>query len=580
MNSESNILKKLIEKIHREKFAEVISQIDPLIENFADSASLRNIAGYAHSRCGNAEKAKTFYEAAIKIDPRYAQAYNNLGLLLLDQNALDEALDNFQSAIKLSPNLEEAHNNAGVTLIKKNCHASAKNFFESAIAINKNFFEAYNGLGIVYKHNKDYETAITQFRIAFNLQPNYHEAARNLALAFEKSGDFSNSEKYYHQSLKTAPHPEKIYYSLGALCEQFGFFDQAITYYRQAIAKNETMGSAYRSIVLIRPLEQGDPIIDKMEKLKSNEFTSTEDKIHLGFALSCVYENLENQEKSFKCLQEANDEKRRTIEYDISNDIELFSNVKKTFSSLTELSTNSTTTSHRSKKMPIFIVGMPRSGTTLVEQIISSHSEVFGAGELDCLNNAIENYKPFTKNRPNLNFQDIASDYFKEIKKLNFSENNFTDKMPLNFRWAGIIAESFPTAKIIHVSRDARAVCWSNYKQIFNSSMSFNYNLKEVAQYYSLYSETMQFWNRHYNDRILNLNYEELVNNQEDKTRLLIDFIGLRWEENCINFHENKRAIQTASATQARKKIYKNSSLEWQKFRPFLSEMLDNLAEH
>lgn len=230
--------------------------------------------------------------------------------------------------------------------------------------------------------------------------------------------------------------------------------------------------------------------------------------------------------------------------------------------------------------MPIFIVGMPRSGTTLVEQIISSHSEVFGAGELDCLNNAIENYKPFTKNRPNLNFQDIASDYFKEIKKLNFSENNFTDKMPLNFRWAGIIAESFPTAKIIHVSRDARAVCWSNYKQIFNSSMSFNYNLKEVAQYYSLYSETMQFWNRHYNDRILNLNYEELVNNQEDKTRLLIDFIGLRWEENCINFHENKRAIQTASATQARKKIYKNSSLEWQKFRPFLSEMLDNLAEH
>jgi len=221
---------------------------------------------------------------------------------------------------------------------------------------------------------------------------------------------------------------------------------------------------------------------------------------------------------------------------------------------------------------------MPRSGTTLIEQIVSSHSEVVGAGELNYvsqfgLNLSVEpeaiNVTAISKFRDN---------YLRSISNRANGKSIVTDKMPQNFRFIPLICAAFPEAKIIHVLRNAAATCWSNYKQYFvSNSLGYCYDLMDVVEYYKLYKDLMEFWQSEYNGRIYNLNYEHLTADQENQTRKLIKQIGLNWEEACLSPHENKRSVRTASSQQIRQKVYQGSSEAWRKYEPFLNGAFDGL---
>ena len=227
---------------------------------------------------------------------------------------------------------------------------------------------------------------------------------------------------------------------------------------------------------------------------------------------------------------------------------------------------------------PIFILGMPRSGTTIVEQIISSHSQVHGAGELLILHRLAV---PLDLGEQPINSDNILKlrkAYLNELGKVSAGSNFVTDKMPQNFQYIGLILKALPEAKIIHVQRDPAATCWSNFRYFFSAGgLGYAHNLDDLSQYYKLYVELMDFWSEKYPDSFYQIDYEYLTENQEAETRRLIDYLELDWEDSLLNFHNSGRHIATASSNQIRKKMYINSSLEWKKYETHLHQLAIDL---
>jgi hypothetical protein len=262
--------------------------------------------------------------------------------------------------------------------------------------------------------------------------------------------------------------------------------------------------------------------------------------------------------------------------YKFEKDLRLFSNIKETFKNPPKPLTTSIIKS--SKVSPIFILGMPRSGTSLVHQIISNHHRVYGAGELTKLNKFVTPYLKDSKNneitKKDLIF--IRENYTKELLGLNVTESIIVDKMPLNFRYIGFILAAFPDSKIIHMNRDSMAVCWSIYKYFFPGN-TYSYNQKDIAAYYCLYEDLMDFWKKKFPNKIYDLSYEELTINQKFETQELLKYCDLEWDENCLNFYKNTTAVKTTSAIQVKKKMYQGSSDAWKKYKAYLKPLLEGL---
>ena len=318
----------------------------------------------------------------------------------------------------------------------------------------------------------------------------------------------------------------------------------------------------------------------KINKLELND----NQKVNLLFALAKADEDLNQIERSFENLHLGNQIKRETINYDINDDIELFKSIKISFK---EINPNDISKVSNSNKNIIFILGMPRSGTSLVEQIITSHSDVFGAGELSQLSkivneNFLSNDIVSTEKVNNLfktpSFVDnLKESYYDYLKRFRFDENFITDKAPLNFRWIGLIKILFPNAKIIHCSRNPKDNCLSLYKNFFEGGLNFSYHQKELATFYNLYLDLMTFWKEQFTDSIYDATYEEIIENPEKKIKEIVNFCDLPWEENCLTFHKNKTPIKTMSTAQARQKIYKSSINSFEKFAPFLKDLEKSL---
>jgi len=293
-----------------------------------------------------------------------------------------------------------------------------------------------------------------------------------------------------------------------------------------------------------------------------------------------VYEDLENQDEYFKFLHEGNRLRKQELNYSLDSSQNLISTVKKMFRSPPSLSYEPSTI------RPVFIVGMLRSGTSLVEQIIASHHAVYGAGELNTLPTLIN---PITRNHltkdenelPEKTYLSIRQEYLAELSRFDVPENVITDKLPLNFQYIGFILSAFPEAKIVHLKRDARATCWSNYQRFhINNENGFSYNLDDLTGFYGLYVDLMDFWHQLFPGKIYDICYEDLTTNQEEETRKLLEYCELDWDENCLNFHKNKRAVKTASSLQVKQKMYQGSSEAWKKHEAYLQPLIKALSSY
>ena len=233
------------------------------------------------------------------------------------------------------------------------------------------------------------------------------------------------------------------------------------------------------------------------------------------------------------------------------------------------------------KVYPIFILGMPRSGTSLLEQIISTHSEVFGAGELRIMPRIFYDTNWNEKTSPEELFRFVRREYLSNLGKIITSKKFIVDKMPFNFFAVGFILNSIPEAKIIHMSRNPMAVCWSNYKSNFfdNTGMDYAHKLESVAEYYVIYNEMMNFWRDKNPSRLIEIDYDKFVLDYETNSKSVIAEIGLNWESEILKFYENNRVVETNSLLQVRSKVYQDSSQKWKKYKKYLTtvmEILDN----
>ncbi len=270
--------------------------------------------------------------------------------------------------------------------------------------------------------------------------------------------------------------------------------------------------------------------------------------------------------------------RKEKLQYDISSARAQFAKLKSTFSEDVPALNVLKESEGAKGQQPIFILGMPRSGTTLVEQILASHSQVYGAGELVLLDQSVNTIEWNSTRLSSDQLQSIRKSYLTGLSKIGASERYITDKMPLNFWWIGFIFAATPEAKIIHVKRDARATCWSNFKHYFSrDGTGFAYDLQDVTEYYKIYIDLMVFWHEMFPGRIYDLNYEALTVHQEDEIRNLLDYLGLSWEDQCLGFHKTERVVRTASAAQVRQKMYQGSSEEWRKYEKHLEPMVELL---
>ena len=353
---------------------------------------------------------------------------------------------------------------------------------------------------------------------------------------------------------------------------------EAEKYLQLAIEKDGQHIESYKSYFLLKKIKEDDKIYLKLKNLINNDQIKNIEKQNMLYSLSKASFDIGKDNEAFTFLEKANELRLREVKFSQKKIEKNYQRLKDIFSKIYEKKIEFY---EEYNSYPIFILGMPRSGTSLLEQIISNHSMVYGGGELSLLTNTINKFD----NELDFNFLDtltkIRDDYLFNLNKLS-KKKYITDKLPGNFKFIGIILESIPEAKIIHVERNPMAVCWSNYKSNFlsNNGMEYTLRQKDIAEFFTSYNNLMKFWSEKFPGKIINIDYENLIENYEFEVKNLLLKLNLKWEDQVLKFYENKRSVDTASFMQVREKIYKNSSEQWKKYQNFLSPMIETLTKN
>ncbi len=528
---------------------EALEAVEILINNYPDESLLYNIRGACYEKKGQLNYAVESFEKAIVLKPDYTEAQYNLGITLRALGQVDDAIKCYQDALTNKHAYPDVHNNLGNIFLELNQLEDATDHFEWAVAYKPDFAEAYNNLGSTLLRLGRVDAAIENYEKAVDIRPEYAQAHNNLGIAFQGLGQV----------------------------------DDSVNCYEKAIMLKPDYATAHHNLSAIKRYKKGDSQIAQIQSLLSNPNLNQSDRIYLCFALAKVYEDLGKQDEMFKVLHEGNSLRKKQLGYSLDKSENHNSIIRKIFST-TPTVIGKSIRYEKSTMRPIFIVGMLRSGTSLVEQIISSHHAVHGAGELSTFSKIIipilMDYLTYDKHElPETTLLSIRQQYLDSLACFNITENVIIDKWPLNFRNIGFILSAFPEAKIIHVKRNSIATCWSIYKHYFSDKGNgWAYNLDDLARFYELYLDLMDYWYQLYPNKIYDICYEDLTVNQEKETRKLLKYCELDWDENCLNFHTIKREVKTASALQVRQKMYQGSSEAWKKYEAYLQPLIKALG--
>lgn len=549
-----------------------------ITKEFPESQFAWKVLGALLGKKGMMAESLKASQKAVQLVPQDADAHNNLGVKLTELGRLGEAEASLRQAIALKSDFAEAHINMGVTLQELGKLEEAEASYTRAINLNSDFFLAHYNLGNTLIELGRLDEAEASYRQAITLKPDYADSYSNLGNALKALGRLEEAEVSHRQAITLKPDFAEAHYNMGVTLQELGKLEKAETSYRQAIAFKPDYAEAHRSLASMKTFDKRDEQFLQMQELYIDESCSEEQRCHLGFGLAKAFEDLGNFEQAFKYYRKGNALRKRLLNYDISQDIQLFKELKTSYPRIAKSSFE--LKSFSNKPTPVFIVGMPRSGTTLVEQIISSHSQVTGAGELDFAANFGDSIARGLSEVDTNALLDFRENYLAKLEAISNDRPIVTDKMPHNFRYIGLLTAALPEAKIVHVKRNPAAVCWSNYKQYFKrESLGYCYALNDVVKYYSLYEDLMEFWTTSLANKIFNIDYDLLTINQQDETRKLIDYLGLEWENKCLSPQNNRRSVATASNVQVRQRVYQDSSQQWVKYRPFLNGALDNLGK-
>lgn len=560
----------------RGRLSELRYLIDRLLTKFSDSFFLNNLAGATYSRLGEFSHAEACYRSCAALSPSDAVSYYNLGTSQLAQHKNDEARRSLETACGLKPDYADALNSLGVVQKIQKDYQSAVASFSCAVTVKPDFYMALVNRGATMAMIGDTHGALGDLEEAASVSSSNGLAHRNMGAIYMQAGDADSAIQSFKKAVECDPSDFESLCGLGNGLKALGKSGQAIESYKKAIRANPQYVKAHKNLSAIHRYTPGDQFLSILEDLNNSGVAKGYDLCELNFALAKAYEDTAEIEKAFSYLRRGNAYRKQMLGYETEQDRRLFSALRSAQPSLADATLD--IGAGDGEPVPIFIVGMPRSGTTLAEQIISGHSAVTGGGELPCVDKLGKRLA--TDPGPNLR-QELAGfrrQYLEELQELSGGRRFVTDKMPHNFRYLPLILAAFPEAKLVHVTRDPAATCWSNYKSLFPATdLGYSNDLDDLVSYYGLYTDLMRLWDTCYPGSVYHLDYDRLTEDPQTHIGRLLEALDLPPEASCLSPHLNGRAVLTRSDTQVRRPIYKNSSSAWKVYQDLLGGTFDTL---
>lgn len=516
-----------------------------------------------------------------------ADAHSELGLTLRAQGKSLEAIAAFRRAIQLNPNEAQFHFNLGAILQECGKLDEAIDAYRQAIRIRSDFAEAYANLGAALRDQGKPAEAVAMQRQAIKLKPTLAPAYANLGAALNDQGKLDEAASACRQAIALKPDFDVAHGNLGSVLMELGRLPESRAALECAVRLAPRNIKHRRYLGELDRYVAGDPRLVALEQLARNAAQLyANDRIELHFALGKAYDDIGQHAKAFGHWRDGNALKRRQIAYDEAAELRAFDRIR---SVLTPDLVRAWRNAGHPSLVPVLIIGMPRSGTTLVEQILASHPHAFGAGELKHFDAAIDDvrtrfdrstpFPEFVRGMTGVDFHDLGARYLVRTEQLAPAAQRIIDKMPGNFRLAGLIHLALPNATIIHTTRDPIDTCLSCFSKLFSSEQNYTYDLSELGRYYRNYENLMAYWRCVLPPgRILDIRYEDVVSDLEGQARRIVAHCGLEWDSRCLSFHKTDRPVRTASAVQVRKPIYKTAIGRWRAYEQFLRPLLTELS--
>jgi tetratricopeptide (TPR) repeat protein len=517
--------------------------------------------------------------------PHDAVVLHLRGLLSYQAGDLTTANDFMARSIALDGSDPDAWSNLGMVHAKQEKNSDALRLFGRALELNPNHLDALHNIGSVLKKTDRAKEALPYFERLVRLRPTAIPALCNLAAVQYEIGNTEGAIGTYQKVLALAPDEETARNGLGEAYESLGQFEQARLQYTAVLRRQEDNVLALVKVLQLREGTVEDRWVQQATKLAERQDLKVDARIRLNVALGHYYDRLKNYDLAFTHLQRGCDEQFRKEPFSAEGYRKAIDTIVE---SLDAEFFKTAPTSGNASSRPIFIVGMPRSGTTLVEQILASHSAVAAGGELAklpqvCaqtkeLSKSAEHYPRGVRTLDSNALAFMADRYLQHLNTISSDAPHITDKLPFNFMYLGLIALLFPNAAIVHCRRSPMDNCLSAYFTSFADKVQFANNLETLGSYYVDYNRLMKHWHSVLPGRIFDLQYEELVADTQNRTAALLSFCNLPWEDACMRFYETERGVRTPSRWQVRQPIYSQSVQRWKHYEKHLEPLRKQLA--
>jgi tetratricopeptide (TPR) repeat protein len=540
---------------------------------------------------GNLREAERGYRAVLDAQREHPVALLYLGVLHYDHQRHTEAIALIRRAIEIQPREPAAHNHLGLALLATQRVEDAVRSFQTALHLRPDYADALNNLGNALKKLKQYEAAEAAFRRILQREPGNVLAHYNLGLMQFERRDFAQAQTEFEAALALDGNFFKARYQLGLTAELLGRFADAARSFEQVLQLQPDHLPTLAALLALRDYQPDDALVERTERIAKREDLPRPHCYSLCYSLAKRFEGRGDYSRAFGYLQLANERRGRVTNYEPQRVDELFENYRRVFTrDLIQRCAQYGSDSER----PVFVVGMPRTGTTLVEQILAAHPAVFGAGELpdlprianrlpavatQVLGRAVPPYPLCVEQLDERLVASMARNYLDALERSNAQAARVVDKNPFNFLNVGLIAMLFPRARILHCERNPLDVGVSCYSEFFELRQDFTTDFERFAHYFSHYRRLMDHWREILPGRLLDLSYEQLVTDTREVTQRMVDFCGLPWDEACLQFQQTERPVLTPSKWQVRQPIYRSSMARWRRYEAHIAPLERALAE-
>jgi Flp pilus assembly protein TadD len=532
--------------------------------------------------------AKRLYRKVVDAVPTQAATFQRLGLIALREGRPKDAIDNFQRSLSIEPDDPVCLNNLGNVLRELGRLRESVPAYRQALACQPDYASALYNLAGTLALLDEHSQAVGAYRNLLRLSPGDAEAWNALGLSLLEIGEEAESKKALQEALRIKPNDAELLNELGVVHQFEGDLEAAGRLYLASIESDPGFARAYDNLARSRRMKADDLVlVEPIEKIASDESKDNESRLIARFALGKIYDDCADYDKAFENYAIGNTLKHRMVDFDA---VEHSAWVDRVLVEYDEEFFRAHSHEGNSSTRPLFVIGMIRSGTSLVEQILASHSRVYGAGELleitrlvtdlPATLKTISEYPECIRQLDADTIGAAASKYLQFLNGRDDRAQRVVDKLPTNFLHLGFIAALLPNARIVHCRREPLDVCLSIFFQRFAKGHSYAYDFDDIAAYYAEYERLLGHWKKVLPIEILDVQYEKLLDDLECESHRLLDYCELNWEEACLAFHRNQRPVRTASSWQVRQPLYRTAKARWKKFERYLDGLKKALSDH